>query len=131
MYRHISVHAIQNNEIRWLSYHVANVLKWTYKDKTNAVGVGGCGMDMGFHLVYILSSILYKDGYALTHRYILERGRLHAARRGVIFLPPSGLPSFLEWQRCKRCNGSQSDHSISVARFMPRKETHLEARGSA
>ena len=67
---YVSVHAIQNNEIRWLSYHVANVLKWTYKDKTNAVGVGGCGMDMGFHLVYTLSSILYKDGYALTHRYI-------------------------------------------------------------
>ena len=70
MYRHISVHAIQNNEIRWLSFHVANVLKWTYKDKTNAVGVGGCGMDMGFHLVYTLASVLYKDGYALTHRYI-------------------------------------------------------------
>ena len=34
------------------------------------VGVGGCGMDMGFHLVYTLASVLYKDGYALTHRYI-------------------------------------------------------------
>jgi len=52
------------------SFHVANVLKWTYKDKTNSVGVGGCGMDMGFHLVYTLASVLYNDGYALTHRYI-------------------------------------------------------------
>ena len=70
MYRHISVHGINKNNIYVYSFHVANVLDWTYKDKTNAVGVGGCGMDMGFHLVYTLSSILYKDGYALTHRYI-------------------------------------------------------------
>ena len=70
MYRHISCHSIQNNEVRWLSFHVANVLGWTYKTKTNSVGVGGCGMDMGFHLVYTLSSILYKDGYKLNHKYI-------------------------------------------------------------
>ena len=70
MYRHISVHAIKDNEVNYLSFHVANVLKWTFKDKTNAVGVGGCGMDMGFHLVYTLASVLYNDGYALKHRYI-------------------------------------------------------------
>ena len=70
MYRHISCHSIQNNEVRWLSYHVAKVLKWAYKDKTNAVGVGGCGMDMGFHMVYTLASVLYGDGYALKERYI-------------------------------------------------------------
>ena len=70
MYRHISVHAIKDNEVNYLSFHVANVLKWTYKDKTNSVGVGGCGMDMGFHLVYTLASVLYNDGYALKHRYI-------------------------------------------------------------
>ena len=70
MYRNISVHAIQNNEIRWLSYHVANVLDWTYKDKTNSVGVGGCGMDMGFHLVYTLSNVLYDDGYAIKQSWL-------------------------------------------------------------
>ena len=70
MYRHISCHSIQNNEVRWLSYHVAKVLKWSYKDKTNAVGVGGCGMDMGFSLIYNLSSALYKDGYKIKQSYI-------------------------------------------------------------
>ena len=49
-----------------VNYHrqikIAKVLKWTYQDKTNSVGVGGCGMDMGFHL-YTLASVLYKDGY--------------------------------------------------------------------
>ena len=70
MYRHISVQAIKDKEVNYLSFHVANILKWTYKDKTNSVGVGGCGMDMGFHLVYTLASVLYNDGYALKHRYI-------------------------------------------------------------
>ena len=28
-----------------------------------ALVVGGCGMDMGFHLVYELSHVLYPDGY--------------------------------------------------------------------
>ena len=53
MYRHISCHSIQNNELSWLSFHVANVLKWTYKDKTMSV-----------------ASVLYGDGYALKERYI-------------------------------------------------------------
>ena len=70
MYRHISVHGIEDNKVYHYSYHVAKVLKWAYKDKTNAVGVGGCGMDMGFHMVYTLASVLYGDGYALKERYI-------------------------------------------------------------
>ena len=70
MYRHISVHGIKDNKDSYYSYHVAKVLKWAYKDKTNAVGVGGCGMDMGFHMVYTLASVLYGDGYALKERYI-------------------------------------------------------------
>ena len=70
MYRHISCHSIKDNKVNYLSFHVANVLKWTYKDKTMSVGVGGCGMDMGFHMVYTLASVLYGDGYALKERYI-------------------------------------------------------------
>lgn len=27
------------------------------------IRVGGCGMDMGFHLVYELSSVLFRDGF--------------------------------------------------------------------
>jgi hypothetical protein len=30
----------------------------------------GCGMDMGFELVYSLSQALYGDGYALNHRWL-------------------------------------------------------------
>ena len=31
--------------------------------KFDSVIVGGCGMDMGFHLVYNLSYVLYPDGF--------------------------------------------------------------------
>jgi hypothetical protein len=70
MYRHIKVISIKKNNPNYWSYYVAKILEWSYKDKTNAVGVGGCGMDMGFHLVYTLSRILFKDGYALKQRWI-------------------------------------------------------------
>ena len=70
MYRHISVHGIEDDNIRQYSHHVAKVLDWSYKFETGSIGVRGCGMDMGFHLVYTLASILYDDGYSLKHRYI-------------------------------------------------------------
>ena len=34
----------------------------TYNRKAEAIRVGGCGMDMGFHVVYNLSRALYRDG---------------------------------------------------------------------
>ncbi len=34
--------------------------------KNGGVKMGGCGMDMGFGLVYNLSSMLYPDGFACT-----------------------------------------------------------------
>ena len=67
--RHIKVFAISGERIQNVSYYVSKLLNWKLT-KNDGVFVSGCGMDMGFHLVYTLSSILYKDGYALTHRYI-------------------------------------------------------------
>lgn len=34
-----------------------------YDRKHEAIGAGGCGMDMGFHLVYTLSRVLFPDGF--------------------------------------------------------------------
>ena len=36
----------------------------------NGIKVGGCGMDMGFHLVYTLSKVLYDDGYAIKQSWL-------------------------------------------------------------
>ena len=70
MYRNIKVITIRDNNPSYWSYYVAKALNWSYKDKTNSVGVGGCGMDMGFHLIYKLSYTLFGDGYALKQRWI-------------------------------------------------------------
>lgn len=70
MYRHIKVIGIKENSPLFFSWYVATATGYPYKEKTNAVGVGGCGMDMGFHLIYTLSQILYKDGYAIQQRWI-------------------------------------------------------------
>jgi hypothetical protein len=32
--------------------------------------VSGAGMDMAYHVVHSLASVLYGDGYALNHRAI-------------------------------------------------------------
>ena len=62
-----------------ISYLVARALEWSMHDK-GGVKVAGCGMDMGFHLVHTLSSVLWgwnEDGsyssegaYALKHEWL-------------------------------------------------------------
>jgi hypothetical protein len=67
MYRHIKPMIIRNNEPLTLPWAVANALGYPYKEKTHSVGVGGCGMDMGFHLVDVLGRTL---GIKLSHRWL-------------------------------------------------------------
>lgn len=54
------------------SYTVAALLGRRYSEKHghNAVVCQGCGMDMGFDLVYNLSSVLYGDGYKIRQEWI-------------------------------------------------------------
>jgi len=54
------------------SWTVAKLLGYRYSEKNghNAVVVGGCGMDMGFHLIYGLSQKLYGDGYKIKQEWI-------------------------------------------------------------
>jgi len=70
MTRHISVLLILDKDtILYPNWHVSNVLGWT-QAKRDGIKVTGCGMDMGFHLVYTLSHILFNDGYAINHSWI-------------------------------------------------------------
>lgn len=52
------------------SWLVARALEWRFDDRRDAVKVNGCGMDMVFHLAYVLAQVLYGDGYALNSRKI-------------------------------------------------------------
>ena len=49
MSRHIMVSgSSKRGEVENVSWYIAKLLDWTYKDNTRSVFVGGCGMDMGF-----------------------------------------------------------------------------------
>lgn len=63
MSRWIKAYVIEDNQPRWIGYHVSRVLGLRLDDRSGAVFVSGCGMDMGFWLVYSLSSRLYPDGF--------------------------------------------------------------------
>jgi len=47
-----------------LTYWVARLLDERVDQKHYGVKVVGCGMDMGFHLVYNLSSVLFPAGFS-------------------------------------------------------------------
>jgi len=72
MSRRISIHSTGIFSIYNQSYACAEFIGWPHGTRNDhaSVRVSGCGMDMGFHLVYTLSSLLYGDGYAIKHRWI-------------------------------------------------------------
>ena len=74
MTRHISVKQIRKNYPFDWTRLISIALDWKEGKNRfgnyNGIKVGGCGMDMGFHLVYTLSSVLYNDGYAIKHSWL-------------------------------------------------------------
>ena len=59
MSRLIDCYVIVDNQPQWISYHVARACDMTFDEKRESVRVGGCGMDMGYHIVYSLSRVLF------------------------------------------------------------------------
>jgi len=76
MSRDISLLYIKGNSVYHLNYSVALALgdRLVSRNGSDAIRVHGTGMDMGFHLVYNLSSVLYagqdRAGYVLSHRWL-------------------------------------------------------------
>ena len=68
MSRVIMPFIIQDNEPRYLGWTVAKALDMTYSREKEGIKIGGCGMDMGFALVYDLSRTLFPDGYECIGR---------------------------------------------------------------
>lgn len=72
MSRDISLYYREQN----ITYYAALALGDKVKNSHgfNAIRVPGCGMDMGFHLVYSLSVTLYghadRQGYRLSHKWL-------------------------------------------------------------
>lgn len=52
-----------NGEVTGIGWAVARALEWRFDRERGGVKVSGCGMDMGFELVYTLARVLFPDGY--------------------------------------------------------------------
>lgn len=64
MSRQIDCYVIQDSRPRWITGLVAKACGYRRADKGHGpLQVGGCGMDMGFSVVYDLSSALFRDGF--------------------------------------------------------------------
>jgi predicted HAD superfamily phosphohydrolase len=76
MTRRISVFVVDSDgDLRDISYYVGAVLGWSITDVMGhrTVRVDGCGMDMGFHLVYSLSYALYRGDGVERAGYVIRQ----------------------------------------------------------
>ena len=76
MSRDMKVLAVVNGQIVDVTWYVGKLNVGTIKERNGqrVIRVGGCGMDMGFHVVYSISSYLYRNqddaGYVIRHEWI-------------------------------------------------------------
>ena len=63
MYLAIDVYLIRDNVPLRLSWSVARATGLRYDERHEAVGISGCGRDMGFDVVHRLSRALFPDGF--------------------------------------------------------------------
>jgi uncharacterized Zn ribbon protein len=71
MSRRIDLYTFRDNKPVYLSGLYA--MMQGEEPPENGYKVGGCGMDMGFHLVYSMSSMLFdgdRGGYELRHEWL-------------------------------------------------------------
>ncbi len=59
MSRTIALVKMVDGDPQFLAFNAAVALGWRFDRQREGVKVGGCGMDMGFHLVYELASVLF------------------------------------------------------------------------
>ncbi len=65
MTRHIDVYTIQDNRMVYLTAYVSKacgIRRLPASASLWSLVVGGCGMDMGYHVVYSLGRALWPDG---------------------------------------------------------------------
>ena len=76
MTRHISLLVASGDQIQDITYYAAGVLGESLHERNGhrTIRQNGCGMDMGFNLVYNLSNVLFagqeRAGYVLKQEWI-------------------------------------------------------------
>jgi len=63
MYRAIDLYLLHDDDRTWLSRLAATATGIRFDERYEAMGTSGCGMDMGFSLVYDLAAALYPEGF--------------------------------------------------------------------
>jgi hypothetical protein len=65
MSRTMSLKVAKNGKIQDLTYYASVVLDYPLVEVngSRAIRVGGAGMDLGFHVVYSLARVLFRDKY--------------------------------------------------------------------
>src|SRR4051812_31110989 len=66
MTRHIQPFIVKGGEIVSIGWYVARATGRTLVKGSHAIKVHGCGMDMGFELVYTLGRAMYPRGFKLA-----------------------------------------------------------------
>ena len=68
MTRRISCYIVdpRDNEIIRIDSYVSDITGYKHSDKGGLI-IGGCGMHMGFHLVYTLGALLWPNGTETAH----------------------------------------------------------------
>jgi hypothetical protein len=72
MSRVIDFYTIENNRPQYLSGLIKMALGYRMA-KNGGLVIGGCGMDMGFHVVYTVSSVVFggtRGGYEIKSEWI-------------------------------------------------------------
>lgn len=76
MSRDMKVLVALDGQILDVTYYVGKLDIGTLKERNGqrVIRVGGCGMDMGFHVVYTVSAVLYgyedRGAYTIRHEWI-------------------------------------------------------------
>lgn len=76
MSRDMKVLAVVDGQILDVTWYVGKLDVGSIKERNGqrVIRVGGCGMDMGFHVVYTVSAILYgyeeRGAYTVRHEWI-------------------------------------------------------------
>ncbi len=66
MRRRIDLYLLKDGEPFFLTGYAAKAMDYRWDDRGGGIITDGCGMDMGFSLVYNLGRYLYPEGFAVT-----------------------------------------------------------------
>ena len=69
MSRHIDAYTFINNKPVYMTNKIADALDYK-RAKNGSLKVSGCGMDMGFHIVYEYGEATKRDGYYYRQEWL-------------------------------------------------------------